>query len=351
MPEPISAPTSEWQTYVDDAAWMPFSYDPRNDSLVFAHLPREAQREAVFLDNRFIAQAFKSAPARIRSLPLEEIAGNAGPLHFLCHTSFCCSTLLARALDIPGASMGLKEPAVLLSFAKHWTNARQTPGALNALGLTLDLLSRPLSPGEVQIVKPSNVTNHLLPEIMRLRPDARVVILHSELRSFLEATAQRGVEGRLLARQIFQGYAATMPLEVSFSVEEQLLLTDLQIAAYGWLMQTTFLASIARYYGHKRVRTLNCHSMLANPSATLASLGDFFELTVSPEQWSQVVASPVFKHHAKKPKVAFDADAHHAQHAAARATHGAEIDAVEKWARQLAQQSSAVLALGDTLLH
>jgi hypothetical protein len=94
------------------------------------------------------------------------MAERAGPLHFIFHTAFCCSTLLTRALDIPGVSMGIKEPGVLTHFAYDSALGRQPPGAIAALSVTLDLLSRPLSPGETQIIKPSTPGNHLMPQML-----------------------------------------------------------------------------------------------------------------------------------------------------------------------------------------
>jgi hypothetical protein len=329
---------------------MPFQYDARADTLSFVNLPRDLQRAAVFLDARFVATAAKSPAARIRSLPLDQIRDAAGPIHFIFHTGYCCSTLIARALDIPGVSMGLKEPAVLLSFGQHWTNARQTPGALNAFAVTLDLLSRPLTPGETQIIKPSNVVNHLLPEILHLRPDAKVLVLHSDLRAFLEAIALRGADGRVLARQIFRGFSAAIPLDVSFTVEEQLLLTDLQIAAHAWLMQATFLGSIVRHHGRARVRTLNTDSLLTDPAKALAAMGDFFALALPKQRWSEIADGPVFREHAKRPGVAFTAETYRTQHGATGAAYGEEIGAVEAWALQVAQRSNATVKLGDTLL-
>ncbi|MGH6949627.1 MAG: hypothetical protein ACREH4_02050, partial [Vitreimonas sp.] len=62
---PASGAASSWLNYVGDAAWLPNGYDARRDTLTFAHLPREAQRRAVFLDPRFIPRASKSAPAPV----------------------------------------------------------------------------------------------------------------------------------------------------------------------------------------------------------------------------------------------------------------------------------------------
>jgi hypothetical protein len=88
----------DWAGYVRDPAWIPHFYDPRRDTLVLARLPREAQRKLTFLDQRFVDRDAESLPAPISQLPLDLVSQNAGPLHFVFHTGFCCSTLLARVL-------------------------------------------------------------------------------------------------------------------------------------------------------------------------------------------------------------------------------------------------------------
>lgn len=329
---------------------MPYAYDARADTLVFAYLPRESQRRAVFIDRRFVELTRHSPPAPLAELPLADVRSQRGPMHFIFHTAFCCSTLLTRALDIPGVAMGLKEPAVLLSFAQHWANARQTPGALDAFGVTLDLLSRPLAPGETQIVKPSNVATHLVPEILHLRPDAKALVMWSSLDTFLGAIARRGAGGRAFARQVFQGFADAIPLDPLFSREELLIQTDLQLAAQVWLMQMSFLQSVIRRHGPDRIRALNSNSFLAAPTETLAALAAHFDLALSPEDCRQIATGQVFGEHAKEPLLPFDASAHHAQNSSLDAAHASEIEVVKRWATALAAQCNVALTLPDTLL-
>jgi hypothetical protein len=347
---PVLAATTDWLPYIQDPTWLPHSYDARTDTLVFAHLPREVQREAVFIDRRFVESAPKSAAAPLSELSADAIRAVAGPAHFIFHTAFCCSTLLTRALDIPGLSMGLKEPAVLLSFAQHWSNARQTPGALSAFNATLDLLSRPLSPGETQIIKPSNVGTHLIPEMLHLRPDAKVLVLYSSLDTFLRAVARRGATGRAFARQVFQGFSAAIPLDPVFSPEELLIQTDLQLAAQVWLMQMAFLESIVRRHGPQRVRVISSDAFLNDPARTLTRVAKHFELAIDDAQCAAIGAGPVFREHAKEHAIPFTAAAHRAQNDNITDAHAEEIAITRRWAVTLARQSGVPLTLPDTLL-
>lgn len=346
----LAAPV-DWLSYVEDPAWLPHAYDARRDTLVFARLPREVQQQAVFIDRRFVEREQQSPPAPISDLPFADIRRAAGPMHFIFHTAYCCSTLLTRALDIPGVAMGMKEPAVLVSFAQHWAHARQTPGALDAFKVTLDLLSRPLAPGETQIVKPSNVATHLIPEILHLRPDAKALVLWSDLDTFLGAIARRGAGGRAFARQVFQGFADAIPLDPVFSREELLIQTDLQLAAQVWLMQMAFLNSVVRRQGPTRVRVLNSNSFLADPERTLTTLAQHFDLAIGPETSASIARGPIFREHAKNPLVPFDASAHRDQNSTLDSAHASEIAVVKQWAVALAAQCNVPLSLPDTLFN
>lgn len=349
MPPEVQAHGSQWLPYIQDAAWLPHGYDWRSDTLVFAHLPKEVQRNAVFLDTRFVADAPLSAPAPVEDLSIGAIREVVGPLHFVFHTAFCCSTLLARAVDIPGVSMGLKEPGVLSSFAEYWSATRRTPGAFLALGATLDLLSRPLAPGETQIIKPSNVVNHIVPQMLHARPDAKALILYSSLDTFLRAIARRGMEGRAFARQVFQQFAPVIPIENGFTEADTLLQTDMQIAAQAWLMQTAFLDSVARRFGRNIVRTLSSERFLADTTGTLNAVSGFFNLGLDKARAAEIAAGPVFNEHAKELGRPFDAAAFEAQHKQAGAMYADEISAAKTWARNLAMRYDTPLTLGETL--
>lgn len=343
-----AASRGDWADYVHDPAWIPHSYDARRDELVLAHLPRETQRSLTFLDTRFVSRDCEAPPAPISDLPSELIHDQAGPLHFIFHTGFCCSTLLARALDIPGVSMGMKEPGVLASFAEYWSNSRRTAGALEALTVTLDLLSRPLSPGETQIIKPSTVVNHIIPQLLHARPDAKAIVLFSSLDTFLRAVARRELEGRIFARELFHQFAPVIPLDGGTAAEDIVLYADLQIAAQAWLMQAAFMDAIAKRFG-RRVRVLNGETFVAKPMATLCGVGAFFNLSLTPEKARAIAEGPIFSEHAKELGRAFDADARRIQYEQAGEAHRIEIAMAKDWARALAQRCGAPLTLQETL--
>ena len=350
LPQLANSP-SAWLSYINDPVWTPYAYDALTDALTFAHLPREAQRRAVFLDPRFLARAEKSPAIPVAELPERDVRAAAGPLHFIFHTAFCCSTLLARALDIPGVSYGLKEPSVLVGLSHDFATGRRRPGTPAALQLTLDLLSRPHVPGEVQIVKPSVVVNHAIAALFHMRPDAKALVLYSDLDAFLRAIARRNLDGRAYGRLMYKNFSSAIPLDTGYTAEDIFLQTDLQIAAQAWLMQMSFIDSVVRRFGPARVRTLHADSLLAEPAVAISKLGRFFDLAISESDAAAIVAGPVFREHAKHPATAFDAGTHQEQLKQVGVIHFEELNAVRAWAAALAGRCNAPTTLGDTLLR
>lgn len=333
--------------YVADARWLPHAYDPRGDALTFALVNRDLHRKAPFLHPDHLAGAEISPPIPVLNIPASDVRAAAGPQHFVFHTAFCCSTLLTRALDVPGVSMGLNEPNILTHFARVWSDARRPPGALPALQTSAELLSRPLLPGETQIIKPSNAANHLVPPLLHLCPNSRAVIITSSLDLFLTAVVRRGAEGRLNVRQFLRGFFDTIPFEIDVSEQEALLLTDLQAAALAWLIQTGYFSSIVARFG-PRLRVINCNTLLARPAATLASVGAFFGLDKT--EWQSVVDSTVFQRHSKHVGRTFSAGAHNAQHEEARSIYRKELANAWAWAQAIAQRWNIPFGLTETLL-
>ena len=55
----------------------------------------------------------KPNPVVIRREEAARLLGEQAPIHFIFHSAFCASTMLVRALDVPGSAMGISEPVIL----------------------------------------------------------------------------------------------------------------------------------------------------------------------------------------------------------------------------------------------
>jgi hypothetical protein len=243
--------------------------------------------------------------------------------------------------------MGLREPSVLLQLC----HAARTPSAEvdAAISTTLDLLSRS-SADETNIVKPTHLVTPLASDILRLRPNTKALVLHSSLDSFLCSTARKGLDGRTFARDTFIDLEPNIALKSGMTPKERLRLTDLQIAAEAWLMQSASLQSMIQRFGRNRVRTLNGDVLLADKGAVLPRVAKFFGLKGDQDYWASVANGPVFELHGKDPRHAFNTEKRRAQLDKMGEVHADEIKPVLKWAEKLAAQCDVPLDLGNSLL-
>ena len=154
---------------IGDGRWLAHRYDETSDSVQFRFVPREAQREMTFLTDFEIGDAPLAvfpradclAEARKRDLPTPRM---------IFHSAYCCSTLLARAFDVPGVSFGLKEPQILNDVVGLQVRRADPRQVAAALDVALLLLARPVVAGEVNVIKPSNLLNPLIPLVTAMRP-------------------------------------------------------------------------------------------------------------------------------------------------------------------------------------
>ncbi|HEX8450042.1 MAG TPA: hypothetical protein VF652_10675, partial [Allosphingosinicella sp.] len=257
-----------------DAAWLANRYDESQDLVHFVRLTREAHRSVTFITDEYIPA---EAPRLVlRRSDVAAAAGRPAPIHFIFHSAYCCSTVLARAFDIEGVSMGLKEPLILNDMV-GWRRRGGDPRQVGAiLDSTLTLLARPFAPGEAVVVKPSNVLNGLAPAMLALRPEASALLLYAPLPDFLRSIARKGLWGRRWVRELFIGQLRDGIVDLGLGEQHYLDLTDLQVAAAGWLAQQDVFARLIERFGPARVRTLDSTALMARPGESMARLSDLF---------------------------------------------------------------------------
>lgn len=288
--------TDDVAKFSADPEWLPHRIDPAAGMLQFLHIPRSDLAAPQFLADRTPATAADEA-----FLPLGRLAGvepETGPLHFVFHTAFCRSTLLVRALDIPGVAAGLSEPGILVSL----TNMGEAGRALVAP--MLDLLSRPHPAAEGEreaavVVKPTNHANRLIPALLDARPDARAVLMTNPLPAFLAAVVRKGMMGRRWGRRLYlelMGYAG---MDLGMDAREQFSMTDLQAAGLAWFLNQRYFAMLLDRYP-ERLRTLDGDVFDARRADTIAAIAGLFDLPLDAARAARVAEGPVFATHSKR---------------------------------------------------
>jgi hypothetical protein len=334
-------------TVLRDPEWLAHRYDAVADRIQFVRAERALHRAATFLTDEYLPGA--KQPVVIARATAIAGAAPPGPVHFLFHSAFCCSTLLVRALDREGVAMGFSEPQILNDIV-GWRHRAAVEGPKVAMVLdhSLRLLARPFTPGEAVVLKPSNLLNGLTTAMLGLRPEARALLLHAPLDDFLGSIARKGLWGRLWVRDLLVKLGREGLIDFGIRGDDLLKLTDIQVAALCWLGQHRLFAQLATRFG-SRVRTLDSEQLMARPAEAIAALARLYGLALSPETITEIVEGPAFTRNSKTGS-AFSAADRTAERDAGLKAHADEVGKVAIWARELARTNGVTLELPSPLL-
>lgn len=326
--------------------WLAHRYDDTRDAVYFLKADRALRHRVPFLTDVNLAGA--NNPVVV---PRREAVAAAPPpaiQHFIFHSAYCCSTLLANALDRSSVATTFKEP-VILNDLVGWAQRGASAAQVNAiLADTLTLLARPFGEGEASVLKPSNVCNALAPAMLQVRPSARAILLYAPLPAFLTSIAAKGLWGRLwvrdlLVKQLGQGLLAGL----GFEPNDLLLVTDLQAAAIGWLAQARLFADLTRRWP-ERVRTLDSEVLVAEPKQTLHAVSALFGLGLSEADLDDTVANE-FTRNAKDGS-AFAPGQRTTERSTNESLHSDEIVKVADWAAAVGANADVALIMPAPLV-
>lgn len=313
----------------------------------FVRMLRDVHRQVTFVTDEYLPDGLEKLilprTAMIAATPLTK------PVHFVFHSAFCCSTVLARAFDIPGISMGLKEPPIYNDIV-GWRHRGGGPPARIAqvLDEVTTLLARPLGVGENAIIKPSNLANGLARVLLTMRKGSSALFLYAPLETYLTSIAKKGMDGRLWVRDLIVKLLKDELINLGFTTEDHLCQTDLQVAAVGWLAQQVLFGRLAREFS-SRVRTLDSETLLAQPDQVMRALSDLFGLALDKAHVAEIVTGPAFTTHSKS-NAAFGSGDRTVEYDNAGAVHRDEITKVLVWTEAVAKSAGVAMNLPAPLV-
>lgn len=236
----------------------------------------------------------------------------------------------------------LNEPEILNSLAQQ---ERPDPLLADAL---LRLLTKPREEGETVLVKPSNFPNRLMPFLLEAKEEARAVIVTNTLREFLEAVARKGLMGRQWGRQVYFAAASYAGRTEEFAGHVPGM-TDLQVAAFGWLLTQNWFQSKRLAPYADRIEVLHSLDFIARRGETIASASAHLGLGLEQQDFDAIMNGPVFETDAKT-GVDYSAKAAADEARYRSAVLDEEIEEVAAWIADLARVSGIKAPVGQTLL-
>lgn len=299
------------------------------DAAVFMPMDRAAYHRSIFLDGR-ISPAVDQTMA-LPVAPLTARSPKPAPINWIFHMAHCGSTLLARALDAPEASLVLREPLALRQTAIR-------PDA-KRLALVLAMLGKRYRADAPTLVKANVPVNFLLPQLAETDAGARAILLYLPLRAYLLAIL-RSENHRTWLRNV-TGQLASYLGDLSS-------LTDAERAAALWLAQVDAFTRALADMPH--ARALNAEAFFTDPTAILALAARHLGVPISGAVLDAAVAGPLFATYSKNPELAFDNATRIARRVEVEQAISPELDAAEAWIARNAARSSPDAALVEAAL-
>lgn len=322
-----------------DPRWLAHRFDEATNQIRFIDYDRQERAAVPFLTDQYLPQRPFRALGRDEA---RAAAPASAPVHFIFHSGFCCSTLLAACFDQPGLASSFSEP-MILNDAVGWRKRGAPPAEVGRLlDDALRLLARPFAGDQSSVIKPSTVVNGLAPAVLRLRPESRAIFIYAPLEDFLISIAKKGIDGRMWVRELLLAMrleGLTDPL--GMADEDFFKQTDLQVAASSWLGQQALFAGLGQSTGD-RLHAISSAQFLGSPEKTLRDVARHFGLAIGQTHIDHALSVTMAVN--SKNRSPYSKADRKSDYAAAGSAHRDEIGKVCGWARAVAQAMGLPLA-------
>ena len=310
-----------------------YGLDWRTGACTFAPASRKILSDMPFLDNRTLGQNADLVQFSAKDVTAVLKAETYSPVNFLFHSAFCCSTLVARCLDLPGRNLSLKEPFALLGLSGYVRSnedlkGEDLKGADMWLHLFLHLLGRRFAKDEKILIKPSNGANNTLLPILGHGGVGKVVLLYSDLDSFLASAIGGGSKHASYISQMAGLFQKDFG-EKKINLEP---LTPIHKATFVWGLQLRHFENVTG--SNPNVKTLDCNMFLQNPETSLGKLNEFYGLDFSRGELAGILAGPAFRNHAKEQDKPYSPEERAKDRNTVLAKHEEDIKKAHEWAKE-----------------
>lgn len=312
-----------------DPRWFPVDLDVRTREFLFLRIDEATLDGTPFIDNRIGAPLGEAE--RVSADRIDFASQAVAETGWLWHTSFCGSSLLARALHVMPRQVALKEPLIL----RRLGDARDRGYDLtDTVGRSARLLARPWHSGGGVVIKPTHAALNVAVDLMQSLPDTRAVLLHSELEDFLFSNIKKSRETQerigLLAERALRATSLfpRLPPEASNAPD------FLCAAAIQWVAQRELGLDILELLGASRLRTLAATSLYADLCGTALSVQQWLGLPSSAVEVEARVAQ-VGSRNAKDFAQPYDVAKRTLETTFLRERHGLAVVRAMRWCERL----------------
>jgi hypothetical protein len=304
------------------------AFEPPN--AVFSTMDVHAYRRSIFLDGRISPRTTDQSRIRFdqlialqaqRELPTPKLS-------WIFHIAHCGSTLLARALDLPGETFVLREPLALRQIsaecAAHFGIGPRDAEWQSRLNLVVQLLTRRYEPTDQVIVKANVPVNFIVPDLLKLAPADPSIVLYFSLENYLTAILRSPNHRKWVANIIRENRRA---IEGLAPLNENLSLAE--FAAALWLAQMRVFALAQS--ADPNIASLDAEYFFNQPRASLEAAFTHVGRPQTDGRLDAIVSSELFSTYSKNPTAAFDNEARLARRKALAEPMREELTAARRY--------------------
>lgn len=313
----------------DKSFFFPVDLDVKSKCFFFQSTSIEDLKRAAFLDNRFFQADLK--PNMLEHRQLSSMQWNlANKIGFLFHTSFCCSTLLARLLDFPQHSLVLKEPLILRRLSDAELNGTHEK-SLNQTAL--DLLFRSLAGNFAVLVKPTHVALNIAEFMLSYQPKARALLITSTLEDFLVSNIKKTVRCKQKVPELVERFMSASNFSTRLPPEAFSPPTFLCGVALQWHSQQSVIYKLINSPSGHNIKILWEADLLMQPDETLSSCVKWLDWWI-PLNTVEAQINTVMKKHAKSTSMPYDPDEKKYEDNLLMNKYRDDLDLALKWSEQ-----------------
>lgn len=314
----------------------------QNDAAHFQPMTRDSFHRSIFLDDRIVrapGQSFSVPFADIRSREWPDPATR--PVKLIFHVAQCGSTLLARALDLPGRSLVLREPVALRRLG---VEAGPDGGAdPDLLRFTLSMLGKRWDADMPVVIKANVPVNFIASEVMALEPGTSAICLYFPLESYVSAVMR--TEGH--EKWVESIFAEMRLAESNWAAGAEPHTTAERTACLWFAQMKAFAALVAAY---PETRTLNAELLFDRSANTVSAAAKLFGIALQPGEAEEIASGELFETYSKNPALDYDPEVRAARDSEAKRRLSPQIDEARAWVAAASDRHGRIGELGNPLL-
>jgi len=284
--------------------YYPLKIDFRRQLMLFVRMSRDTYRESVFLDHRTKALTQEFYEVRLDDLFLVIRTLHPPPKrsHYILQTTYCCSTLLCRYLELLPTCFVLKEPLLLTQLA--YIVDKSTPMWINLFRACTYLLARTYTQQEIVMTKTHEPCNVLGKRMLETNELAAITFLRAPLKSFLLSILKSPERRRWVRRRVSQegaNLAGGAKLEDIVGID----LSDAQAAACLWLVNNNIYSALSE---DSRVSLVESEQVTKRPSDVLRNIFRSCNLPLEESDIESIVSHSIGQQYSKDLSKPYDAE-------------------------------------------